>query len=164
MAKRLLNLLTLLSLLLCVAVVALWVRSYLVQDHLTVRRPHRHITVGTEYGAFVIFHTSYDDDIGTSWNWNVEPLPYQPGLSPLALALVTIEATQGFSPQTLVIVLPQWAVAAVFGTFPVGRLIRHHRSRRRHGSDACRRCGYDLRATPDRCPECGTIAAAEPAR
>jgi hypothetical protein len=51
--------------------------------------------------------------------------------------------------------LPDWAVALPAAVV-AATLIRRIR-RNRYIAGHCRRCGYDLRATPDRCPECGSV-------
>jgi len=57
-----------------------------------------------------------------------------------------------------VAVIPYWFLALLFAAAPI-HWARVLRLWRRHGGGHCRACGYDLRATPGRCPECGTPAA-----
>jgi hypothetical protein len=52
--------------------------------------------------------------------------------------------------------IPLWFPASVFALLPALWLAKRLR---RPDNGRCPRCGYDLRATPDRCPECGTIRA-----
>ena len=57
--------------------------------------------------------------------------------------------------------IPLWMILAVSGGLPAFQLIGTIKKRmtQRRRTDLCRICGYDLRATPDRCPECGTAVA-----
>jgi hypothetical protein len=64
------------------------------------------------------------------------------------------------------VVLPYWALGVAATLLPIARallaIFRLERRRRLNRVGLCPRCGYDLRGTPDGCPECGTPAAGGP--
>jgi hypothetical protein len=61
-----------------------------------------------------------------------------------------------FSSGSKTVGIPLWQLAgiAVVCSLSLWRRVE------RPGPNLCVRCGYDLRATPDRCPECGQVPTA----
>jgi len=57
------------------------------------------------------------------------------------------------------VVVPLWFIVLVLLMPPSTSVLRRLRRRRSHRlkHGLCLRCGYDLHASPDRCPECGTV-------
>jgi hypothetical protein len=149
MTRRLLNLLTLLSLMLCVAACVLWVRSLRGppwDEMYAVRATHSY-GVGTEYGGVIAFlqrqrpqyHDNDSDDVQM----------YAGGFRYLR---VTSAGMRRWN-----LALPAWFLAAA-AALPLARAARHAATHHRRPVGHCLACGYDLRATPGRCPECGGAA------
>ena len=55
--------------------------------------------------------------------------------------------------------LPHYFVTLCSGIYLAIQIRKRHRRKKRIQNGHCEKCGYDLRATPERCPECGTETA-----
>ena len=58
-------------------------------------------------------------------------------------------------PDIWVVTVPMWMPTVLLLSLLAWQL--YHRRHSSRSTGACLNCGYDLRATPQRCPECGTI-------
>lgn len=80
-----------------------------------------------------------------------------------AIGFKWIKTTQGASwPTSFALTIPAWSLLILFMLLPGSRALnglwRGMRARRKSRAGLCRKCGYDLRAGHDRCPECGSIS------
>ena len=163
MTHRRLDVLALLSLLGCAAVAALWVRSYLPPDCYVFSRRGSVVVVFTESSVAGSFggrvDSSYFDLLWNSCRSDARTDWSVPG----AVLLVGPKPTP-LSRGEYWIVSVSYAYFAAAAAATAAWLIYSRRrlaARTRHG--VCRSCGYDLRGTPGRCPECGQQASPEPA-
>jgi hypothetical protein len=142
-----------LSLTLFAATVALWGRSYRTADQLWTGRYH----VASELGGLYFMPITRDPGYPIrgsfpAGSWGAMEREWGDHVHRLGPVRV-IRRTGAAVPWLLIV--PHWFAALSFAALPGYRLAS--RLRRRQPPGLCPSCGYDLRATPDRCPECGTI-------
>ena len=173
LARILLNVVTLLSLLVFVATVALWTRSHAVGDqwiwHDTPGNQERFASLASGRGwvRYGWWDNSRLSGINLPPGYRSVRTPDK-GIYPVGRSGERQFAFPGFrydrysdgsfQPGMIVSIAYPWPAALTAVPAAVG-IIRHRRDRRRRVDGLCAACGYDLRATPERCPECGTIAA-----
>ena len=165
MKRHLLNILTALSLLLCVVVVAIWVRSYWFADTLRWSggrvcsiSSHNGLLVWNDFRpdpgspALPWWHSYRGRDGGYAWNtlggslWNHVGFGFAVGF------------TAGNN-RIRQVTVPHWFLTLTTSLLSAVAAYSVVRSRQRSRIGLCPRCGYDLRATPDKCPECGHVPA-----
>src|SRR4051812_22239732 len=157
MRRKIANFAAAVTLLLCVAVCVLWVRSYWVSETVEHDNGLRVYEARTGRGSISFAYMVYNRlrPPEQRWMYNQRPPAYP--------ALIADESYWHFSYSNMVgrfagIIVPYALPAALLGVAPLWRLMSWMGSRGPGVIGGCTVCGYALRAPPDRCPEGGARA------
>ena len=186
MKSRLFHACCAVSLALLLAVVVIWVRSYYVLDTIAITQRfgdpdaaghgHRFTALSWSLGTMAVGATTIVDRLPPDERvvtWTSFPASRLARRDPPWLRFRSSYTAgpqpTGWSRGTIVrawrVTIPCWAVAVVAGVMPAWWCVRRWakvRGARRGARGFCARCGYDLRGSAGRCPECGTARPAPP--
>ena len=184
MRARLMNVAVVLSLLTCLAAGALWTRSHRVLDMMGWTGVGAGAGVVASRGQVSVRLSTYRvrPPVSDGWWHHVQSRPSRlavpHGASTRTLGSDSDTYTSrewgaaGFGVRhnsnsngtSVFLLVPHWSFLALGAILPVIWTVRCHRrwrARRREDAGLCPGCGYDLRATPGRCPECGAEPSAD---
>jgi hypothetical protein len=162
MRRHLFNVAAALSLLLFVATAGSFVRSRGSIEWVEYASTSRWSRlVGRPVGVFVSTAQDQRAQPGFSVGRQDAPAVDFPGYRMvIGFSVGTFNSTSG---TVRYLLLPYWFVALVTGALPALWLLLWWRRRRTGVPGLCAACGYDLRASAERCPECGEPILAAPA-
>jgi hypothetical protein len=151
---------------LLVSTIVLWLRSYWRADYLTRHNlsvsGFRSHVASSQRGVLTLRSTKYAMTVvvpamsprprdAVRWKWFVR--------EPVAVPASPFAFEHASSPDvTWSLSFPHWIISIACAVPMVVWWFRWHRPRDDAALLRCQACGYDLRATPERCPECGTAA------
>ena len=171
----------------CFVVIVSWARSSVNSEGITLGHRYSRYSLAASEGAFVFvrgklvfdsneveqaWRSAIDPEHSYDWNrwrftWSRDlGLMGPPNGSTLGFGYDTsiADATRrvmmpGIRWHRLILQVPHWFVAAVFGVGPGVWLFRRHRVRRaRLSKGLCRRCGFEMGDLYHSCPKCGERA------
>jgi hypothetical protein len=151
MRRRLLNLLAALALVLCLTGCAALLRSRSAPLELWSRSGGELLLVVSCKGGAIELYAVSNGAAGL-------------GQDELDISLLGLRYEQSafVVGRSYEVAVPLWLWRMATAGVPLGLLAHRSWKRISKGKGFCHSCGYDLRATADRCPECGTAAAVLP--
>ena len=164
MRRRLLDLVTVLSTLLCATACVLWARSHMAGTSLLRYDPPRVLDVISAGGLLRVGWgemTSAEHAPPPGWTVSRSSDDLRPGTT-LGFGYERWRRqSPGLSADTRLLTLPYWSLALCSAGPPAARAWSWRRRRHRARAGLCPACAYDLTGNVSgTCPECGTPAPA----
>ena len=150
--RRLFNGLALISVILCFTTAGLWVQSYFYYDQMIAGSGARRWLILFYGGMAQVGQSRVGPGGAPVFSWKALPRDDRDINNLYSDArpwfFHFVHNATGWAASS-----PMWMLLSV----PLALLIGHLYVSRRMPPGVCAKCGYDLRATPNRCPECGKI-------